>query len=220
MDTSWFDKRFINACQEAGVEPVINGHNQLLLMCPKIPSQEEQDRIVGLIPPNQPYGFIETMKTTTKAAISILLKMFGAESVMFKTSNDHNVDVIVEANPNITSLEPASPMWKQVAAALKLDQFVKTFHISVNGQKALSSDDVAPGELEEGPDEKILASMVRDEVGEDEDETPPHRETKSLVKIKDDRFSEDRPYLPADVGLDVRILLESTSSVEAFLAAI
>lgn len=43
---------------------------------------------------------------------------------------------------------------------------------------------------------------------------------KGIQLPMDDRFDYDREYLPADVGTDVRILLESSNTVEDFLSKI
>ncbi|MBE3145397.1 MAG: hypothetical protein IMZ61_15970, partial [Planctomycetes bacterium] len=48
-----------------------------------------------------------------------------------------------------------------------------------------------------------------------------HKSTPTPIDpVKDERFDYERPFLPEDVVTDVKILLETTGSVEEFLKSI
>lgn len=211
---------------ENKLEALINGEGSLVLVCPKYPGKAIEEKLGGLIPKEQPWAIVEGASTGNLSTIKVMLMMFGARDILFKNLPDHRLVLEVENAPQATALEAGSPIWDQVAHVIRSDEFVQSYQIRVNGEVYRDSDgyvkpDDLPGspemDMEEQPplSEQAKANMQEFQRAQRE---PP----KPIVtaKVEDDRFDYDRDFLPVDVGMDVKILLESTNSVEDFLKSI
>jgi hypothetical protein len=100
---------------------------------------------------------------------------------------------------------------------LKKDPFVETFTIKINGKVVRDSSQYVgssePSPIDdEGDDDQEHSYQILSEA--------PRQSTRTPTAVKDDRFAYERPFLPKDVATDVKILLESTGSVEEFLKKI
>ena len=207
-DTNWFNRDFIQFCLGYDIEPVINGDEKLMLVCPKIPSQEVQQAILKWVPQDQPSEFKPFLRTMTRSLIGILVASNGAKGVDFGFKDNHGVMVNVVAPSGMTF---SDDMWNKIAYLVKNDPHTETFEIYLNRKIVRNSS--SPNAYED-------KDMFGEE-GVDFDPPSVAKEKPTVVPtIKDDRFDYDRDFLPKDVGTDVKILLESTNTVEEFLKSI
>jgi len=206
----WFNQEFIRKCKEKGVEPIRNGMGQLLLICPRIPPKEVQEEILAMVPSAVSSGFVPSLSNTTKAMIGLLLAQYGVTGLAFGSNNQGSCALEVEGEER-TALMPESPLWGKVIHLMKNDPYTRDYQIRLNGKTIIDSQS---GEYVPPP---VIDS---DEDSYEESESPSRPVEKPLVAVKDDRFDYDRDFLPPDVGTDLRIVLESTKSVDEFLKLI
>jgi hypothetical protein len=216
MNTAFFDNpKFRNLCIENRIEPMINGEDRLVLLCPKLPDDNIKDQFKALIPSDMSWDFAEGLSHTIISAVKVLLVMFGvpAAAFGFGPAGSGAVELMIPEAPKATATQPGSPLWDQVANLLQRDPFTKVYRIVVGGEVYRDSTTgyVKPDDF--------------DGVSEDMPQ-PAHQESQLLTAAKkgvkpptitDDRFDYDKDFLPKDVGTDVRIMLESCNSVEDFL---
>lgn len=232
MSNEWFNNEFIGLCLDNGVEPVLSGDGQLRLICPK-KNDKVLSGIISRIPKEQKYEVLESMKTATIVKIKLMLQMIGATGLSVKDEPDqHRVTVMAMGDMQQNeALQPDSPFWNEIAFVLKDDPYVSSYEIKCNSITVRDSATFNPD------DNSILGSMKKEmekvEAGDAPSTDPilqkmfgssgPARSESPKVKlpaVTDDRFDYDRDFLPVDVGMDVKIMLESCSSVEEFLAQI
>jgi hypothetical protein len=212
------DPKFRQLCKENRIEYVVTGDRRLHLICSKKPDPSILKAFKELIPPQQQWVVEEGLSTSTKTAVTVMLGFYGMH-VEFTMNNGMVIVEVSNASGNIAY--PDNDIWNQIGTCLRRDPYLKEFQIQVNGELYRDSTgytktvDTSPTE-----DDNILFRYPERE--------PAHQETPLLraVKkgptpvIKDDRFDYDRDFLPPDVGMDVKILLESCNSVEEFLKKI
>jgi len=216
MDNSWFDNpKFRDLCIKNQLEPVIgNGH--LVFICPKLPGKEIEEALAELIPKEFKWEFRERMSTMFEAAIRMVLMIYGVMSGKFQFNPNGEVILELPALKKSMATQPGSPLWDKIAGMIKQDAFTKSFQIRVDGEVYRDSD----GYSKPDPVEGIPEDNFEDNVHPVHQESPLLKAAKRVTvpdDVKDGRFDNGRDYLPTDVGTDVRILLESTLSVDDFL---
>lgn len=222
----WFDTpEFRNVCMANKLEAAINGDGNLVLICPKYPGKAIEEKLAGMIPKEQPWQIVEGASMGLLASLKVMLMMFGARNVLFTHHLDHRLILDIHNPPKSTALQPGSPLWDQIAGAMKSDEFVQTYQIRVDGEVYRDSDGytkaddlpATPEEMEDDGDHRPLSEQAKESTQEFQraQREPPKPVVKA--KVEDNRFDYDREFLPKDVGTDVKILLESCNSVEEFL---
>lgn len=219
MDRQWFDNpRFRSLCQQNRIEAMINGNRKLVLLCPKYPGQEVEKQFKELIPEGQAWEIVMGLSTPIMATIKVILLMYGITDVGFKSlpGNKAIIEIFDVSKKNMAT-QPGSPLWRQVAAFLERDPFVQSYEIIVDNEVYLNSDGYAKADTP-------TISAEGEEFDEESMSSPRHvssplvgRVRGSSLKITDDRFDYNRSYLPKDAATDIRILLESTKTVDDFL---
>jgi len=135
-----FSKEFRELCQKNSVEPIIDPKGQLMLICPKIPSQEIQDKIKASIPDSSP-TFIPALRTVTRAMVGILLAQYGATGLGFMHDGRGAVVIDVQGDANRTALKPENPhVWGEISKLVKADPYTQKFLIAFNGTPIASSE--------------------------------------------------------------------------------
>jgi len=215
MNENFFDtKEFLELCKANRIEPMITGENQLVLMCPKYPGKDIEDKFRTLIPEEVPWGFVEGLSHTTMAHIKRGLSTIGIKRVIIQNLPGHRVTIDITPPENHPLAQANSPIWDVLSGILKKDSYVETFSIRVNGQEIRNSNQYVgssdPHPIDDEGDYQPDTYKLLPERQSTRTPTAP-------VSVKDDRFAYDRPCLPPDVATDVKILLESTGSVEEFL---
>jgi len=209
-----YSKEFKDLCQQNGIEPVRDKNGRLQLICPRYPSQDVQDKIKSLSQ-DPTAEFVPALRTNTRALIGVLLAQFGVTGLSFIYDSQGTVVLDVEGEDR-TALQPSNPgVWGKVCYMLVTDPYTKHFMIQFNGKPIIASD----------PPEYLRNDMA--DSGDPTDEEAMNAATEKVQarfgntpQIKDDRFDYDKDFLPQDIGTDVRILAESTNSVEDFLKSI
>jgi hypothetical protein len=219
----WFNQEFIRKCKEKGVEPIRNGMGQLLLICPRIPPKEVQEEILAMVPSAVSSGFVPSLSNTTKAMIGLLLAQYGVTGLAFGSNNQGSCALEVEGEER-TALMPESPLWGKVIHLIKNDPFTQNYLIKLNGKVIADSQsgDYVPEEAdfdESGDPTDAVLNEFQVEAMNAATEKVQAR-FGNTPQIKDDRFEYEKDFLPPDVGTDLRIILESTNSVEEFLKSI
>lgn len=189
-------KEFLDVCESLDMEPV-ETNGTLVLLCSEFPEVDQMHKFDGIIPDGVKVAVKESLKTITVSAIQKYLQDMGVREGMFMMSADHYVHLEV-IGPHDARFHKDSPVWNDVRAALLMDKYTKGIMIKYNGQVVLynTTEDLGKAELMDKP--------------------VPQAET-IMVAVKDNRFDDDRAFLPKDVSTDVRILLESTNSIDEFL---
>ena len=187
----WWNKEFNDICEDNNVEPILTGDGVLVLNCSRVPSEEVLSQIRSMIPDSQRVGIAEGLRSITRQVIAAYLVYFNIEELLFTFHPEHQVILDVKGDAGNQVFEKDSDLWKQIRIVLKMDPFTESFLIRFNGQTM----------LEESA----------------EDKTEDFELDKSMLVSNDNRFSYDRDYLPTDASTDIKILLESTGSVEEFL---
>jgi hypothetical protein len=231
MSLQWFDNpEFRNVCIQNKLEAAINGDGRLILICPKYPGKEVEEKLTGLIPKEQQWAIVEGISMGLCATIKVMLMMFGVRDVTFKNLPGHHIVIEIENPPKATATQPGSPLWDQLAQGLQQDAFIAnggSYQIRVNGEVYRDSDGyvkpddlpTSPEDMEDDGDHRPLSEQAKENMSEFQQaqrraqrNTPPPKPA-----VKDDRFDYDREFLPKDVATDVKILLETCGSVEEFL---
>jgi hypothetical protein len=208
MNEQFFDTReFLDLCRTNKVEPMVTSDHRLVLVCPKYPGKDVESKFKAMIPEEVSWMFAEGLCQTTLIHIKMGLKSIGLDKVLIHNLPNHRVTVDVEAPEGHPLAGSTSPVWDMVASILKKDSFAETFIIRVNGSVVRDSSQYVGS-----PDVPI-----DDEGDYMEDYVPEQSKRVPAVPVKDDRFDNERSFLPKDVGTDVKILLETTGSVEEFL---
>jgi hypothetical protein len=194
-----WSKEFLAVCEELDMEPV-ETNGSLILLCSERPELDMMHKFDGIIPEDVKVTVRESLRTITVAAIQKYLQDLGVKEGMFMMSADHYVHLEVLGDHE-AKFEKGSPVWTDVRAALLMDKFTKGIMIKYNGKVVLynTTEDLGVAELMDKP--------------------APQAET-LMVAVNDSRFDDGRAYLPKDVATDVRILLESTNSIDEFLQRI
>jgi hypothetical protein len=230
MDTSWFNKQFIDYCLSREVEPMITGNDVLVLVCPKIPTAEIQKAIKEMVPSSQPIEFMEGLSAATQSTINKYLGSKGITAVMYRSSTEGRVlvDVLLLDQSGklmpfseISSvvLQPGYRLWTDTAYHLKQDKYVKAFQIRLNGKIVLS-------EGEGFPEENDLADQIEpsfDEPGHlDLIQPEPAKPLKitgdPYPKINGKPVDQGRASLPELSATDIDILFGTSNSFDDFLA--
>ena len=213
MNEQFFDQKdFLNLCKANRIEPMITGDNKLVLVCPKHPGKDVEDKFKAMIPAEVPWAFAEGLSQVTISRIKAGLNGIGIVKVIVQMLPGHRVVLDIYPPSGHPLAGSTSPIWDLVAGMLQKDSFVQTFAIRVDGQMVRNSEQYV-GSPELPIDDEGDHYMEHDHnnlPGAEPKRTP-------VISVKDDRFAYDRPYLPEDVEIDVKILLESTGSVEEFL---
>ncbi len=103
-----------------------------LLVVPRMPSQDIQEKIRSIIPSEVKYEYQESPRVVTTQALKILLAEAHATSVEFHL-NKHKVLLEIEGDsPMLT--EKDSPAWRAIRNILIQDPFVEAFRVTVNGE--------------------------------------------------------------------------------------
>ena len=184
------DEKFRNMCIQYHIDPAIV-EGKLLLICPKIPSKETMEALAGMIPKDVIWEFKEGLSVMTIGAIRAALHIYGIPEPAFEFEDEGRVTIHF---PMLTTevTQPSSPLWDHIVKLLERDPFTKAWEIRVNEMMYRNSSGFILGQ-------------------------ESHKDYLNDPKINDDRFDYDRDFLPKDVGMDVKILLESCGSVEEFL---
>jgi len=233
-DFVWFNKQFIGLCLDNNIEPILTGDKQLKLICPRTPTSDVLNKITSNIPEEQDFEVIESMRTDTPLKINMILKMSGAQGCSISENpKTHEVTVNVQADMlKIEHFRPDSPFWNEVAHLLKEDSYIESFLIKCNDNLVRDSKVFNPNEGEsilgsikkemetmksDNPNDILqdIRGMVKKETVKSSEKTSSNSPT-----IKDDRFSDDRDFLPKDIGTDVKILLETCNSIDDFIKQI
>lgn len=207
----WFNANLAKTCFDFNLEPAYDEKEKILyIFGTEVPDQEVQEQILALIPKEQPVKFLSSITGGTKALICLLLKFSGGSGIIFRCNPDHEVILEVESSNKLIS-DPSSPMWAEITRILKADAFTKTIKYVINGEayEPVGNSDSSESPFESYKEEE--RSMRR---------RPLPKSKPVPGKVNDNRFDYDREYLPEDVGRDVKILLETSDSVEEFLGKI
>lgn len=119
--------------------------------------------------------------------------------VDLKVDEQHQA-VILDIHGNHPAFQE-DRVWTDLKIALRRNQFIKAFLIRLNGRNIF--EHLPEGVAEE---RKMLNEYMKEQT--------------TLVEFNDSRFDSDREFLPPDVSTDLKILLESTGSVEEFLKSV
>ena len=188
----FFDNEmFKNICIQYHIDPAFIEGGKLLLFCPKIPSKETEEALARIIPKGVIWEFKEGLSVMTIGAIKAALYIYGIPEPAFEFEDGGKVTIHFSILTTEVT-QPNSPLWDHVAQLLQRDPFTRVWKIKVNEMVYRDSSGFILGQ-------------------------ESHKEILDNPKIYDDRFNYDRDFLPKDVGMDVKILLESSKSVEEFL---
>jgi len=240
MDRSWFNNEFIEACLSRHIEPVIDGNGKLTLICARVPSQEEQAKIQGLIPQGQEVSWKEGVRQYTYACLKYALQTAGAYAVRLTNLPGHRLRIEVRTSEDNPNMVPE--FWAILACLLRKDPYINGYEIILNDVRVWDSMSETPDSVPDIPgcgleDGYKLGEQLKKRIASELDQikdkimdmltsdTPSKEKVVPAVKqqqasFSDDRFGYEREYLPPDVATDVKILLESTGSVEEFLKRI
>jgi hypothetical protein len=239
MIKTWFyEQRFKDFCIEKGLEPQLNDiGNRLVLICPKIPQgplQKEIVRGIEILVPKEVHVEIQPgLSMNTRRIIMTFLHSHGIQpfikvqgtykegevtipniAIMINPDKEGEVALIVLMVNQTPSNQPDAPIWREAGQLLQKDPFVKHWSIIVGPDLVRNSEGFVKGDV------RTFNSYPE----EMEESQPDWEEKKSIsgtskvpATTKDDRFDYDREFLPEDVGMDVKILLESCQTVEEFL---
>ncbi|MBE3144240.1 MAG: hypothetical protein IMZ61_10005, partial [Planctomycetes bacterium] len=141
MNENFFDqKEFLDLCKANRIEPMITGNQQLVLMCPKHPGKDIEEKFKTMIPEEVPWVFSEGLSQTTVARIKVGLFSLGLDRVMLQNLPGHRVVIDVISRPDNSPKKGqflltlrTSPLWDLISGLLKKDPFVETFAIRFNG---------------------------------------------------------------------------------------
>lgn len=125
----WEDT-FNRLCIENSIEPVIDGSN-FILVVPKMPSEEVQQKIRELVPPQIQYQYREAPKISTTEGLRVLLLQAGAQSALVEIK-EHILSITIQGDVPILT-EQDSHIWPVIQNLLKADQFVEGWKVTVNG---------------------------------------------------------------------------------------
>jgi hypothetical protein len=215
-------------CEENNIEPIMV-NDQVMLICPKTPDEDVREKILSLIPEDQPSTFIESIRTNTKVNIEYILGVYQPRSVRFRIPKKNHILLDVEGQEQ-TCFVSGNPLWGMIASCLNTDPFVKSYMIRFNGKIVLDSENL--GAVEEAINDavKVVQDAENDFEHDPADINPMPvvesnkpamtRRKVAAPVIKDDRFNYDKEFLPPDVGTDMKILLEATKDSGEFLRSL
>jgi hypothetical protein len=238
MIKTWFyEQRFKDFCIEKGLEPQLNDiGNRLVLICPKIPQGPLQKEIVRgieiLVPKEVQVEIQPGLSMNTRRIIMTFLRSHGIQpfmkvqgacgdvaianiALLINPDKEGEVALIVLMVDQTPSVQPDAPIWREAGQLLQKDPFVKHWSIIVGPDLVRNSEGFVKGDVrtfDSNPEESSDFEEPYEEF-----QSQPNLRPSKIQAIKDDRFDYDREFLPEDVGMDVKILLESCHTVEEFL---
>jgi hypothetical protein len=98
MNEQFFSqKEFLELCKTNKVEPMITGDQRLVLMCPKYPGVEVEEKFKAMIPQEVPWGFAEGLSQSTMIHLKMGLKTVGINRVMISNMPGHRI--VIDLDP-------------------------------------------------------------------------------------------------------------------------
>jgi hypothetical protein len=131
---SW-ENEFSALCAENKIEAAIEG-SEYLLVVPKMPSQEIQDKLRAIVPSEIQYRYVEGPKLATTLALRIMFKQMKVSCTV--EMNGHAMTFTIEGDsPAFT--EENSPLLDALKIILEADTFVEDWKIILNGETIYDS---------------------------------------------------------------------------------
>ena len=125
-----WEQEFLSICIKNKIEPIIDGAGNYLLVVPKMPDKEIQDRLRTLIPSDIQYTYSEGPRLVTTEGLK---QIFGQLKVQSATIELKDHDLILRVNmENTQMVDECSPIWDPVNKLVSSDPFVENWKAIVN----------------------------------------------------------------------------------------
>jgi hypothetical protein len=125
---SW-ELEFNQLCNDNAIEPVLDG-NKFLLVVPKMPSKEVQEKIRAVVPDTINFEYTEGPKVVTTAGLRSLFANAGAQEATVQIDK-HSLTITIKSESPVLT-EQDSQVWPLVRQFLLADKFVEGWKILVN----------------------------------------------------------------------------------------
>ena len=128
---SW-ERDFDRLCGEHKIEPVLEG-SEFLLVVPKMPSQEIQDKLKTIIPPEIKYRYVEGPRLVTTISLQTMFKQIqGISATVEIKDKEHSMIFKIDGDAGAFSEEDSQAL-AFMKSLLNADTFVENWKIIVNG---------------------------------------------------------------------------------------
>jgi hypothetical protein len=145
---SW-ETDFATLCLQHKIEAVVEG-SEYLLIVPKMPDKEIQDKLRAIVPQEIQYRYVEGPRLVTTVALKTLFQQIGHITAVLETK-DHTMMFKIDGEPSVFSEEDPKVL-NFIESVLSADPFVKDWKIVFNGKT-----------IHDTTLEKMLAMQVRPE---------------------------------------------------------
>lgn len=117
--------RFIQLCMDNDIETLFIG-DVLFLICSSDPPKKIKEQLIRLIPKDLKHKFKVGIKSSTIAGVNTYLSMGGCKNASFDDKGTGHLEIKIPASGEVNH---DSPVWDQIQAILKTDQFLQTWRI-------------------------------------------------------------------------------------------
>jgi hypothetical protein len=147
-DIKWA-RDFLKICIDNDIEPALEGHEYLLVV-PKMPPQEVQDKLREVIPPDIQYRYVEGPRLLTTNGLKGLFQQMAVKSALIEMK-DHTMIFKIEGDAPALTDEDAQGI-AFMKKVLEADPFVENWKVIVDNKTIYDSTI-----------DKMLAMQVRPE---------------------------------------------------------
>jgi hypothetical protein len=132
-----WEQEFMNICIKNQIEPIVDAIGNYLLVVPKMPSEEIQNRLRAIIPTDIQYQYSEGPRLVTTEGLKQIFSHLGVQGAAIELK-DHNL-ILRVATENSQTMEESSPIWEPVNKLVSSDPFVKNWKAIVNDKVVYDS---------------------------------------------------------------------------------
>jgi hypothetical protein len=119
-------------CRDYKIEPMLEGPD-FLLVVPKMPSQEVQDKLKSIIPPEIKYRYVEGPRLVTTISLRTLFQQIpGISATVEIKDKEHEMIFKIDGDAGAFSEEDSQAL-AFMKSILNADTFVENWKIIVNG---------------------------------------------------------------------------------------
>jgi hypothetical protein len=148
-----WEQEFLQICIENKIEPVISKGNDYLLVVPKLPSKEVQDRLRAIIPSDIQYRYSEGPRVITTEGLRAIFMQLGVQGASIEMKGH---DLILQIDmENFQMVEESSPIWNSVNKLISSDSFVENWKAIVNDKVVYDSKTVKTMANQTRPEREI-----------------------------------------------------------------
>jgi hypothetical protein len=129
QDKKW-QEEFNDLCIKYKMEPIVDGSDYLIVV-PKIPSQDIQNRLRAIVPQEIQYRYLESAKLSTTLSLKVLFHQIGGVTASAEMKGHTMIFKIDGESPALTDEE--SPVLNAIKTILNADAFIENWKIILNG---------------------------------------------------------------------------------------